>query len=229
VAAVDVKEEPGRCGAGGVVQPDAPQNDTAARYLAGEMACLASTPGGGALVLGIADDGTRIGTGLELGGVPAGHAPAYRLADTAQTILAKRTAASRVPDHRRGTVLAWERARGRVSSTEVADLTGLSVPSSGALLTALEEVGQLAPGRKTKIGRRFFYIPCRFELGRHGDDRALMLSNLRVRWMAAARTALRGGRTMARHDKLDGQTRHPTPPQAKRLARTRPPDGSHDN
>lgn len=92
-------------------------------------------------------------------GVPAGHPPAYRLSDTAQTILAKRTAASRVPDHRREMVLEWARARGRASSTEVSDLTGLSVPSSGALLTVLEEEGHLAPGRETKIGRGFFYVP----------------------------------------------------------------------
>ena len=94
-----------------------------------------------------------------LNGVPAGHPPAYRLSDPAQAILATRTTASRVPDHRREMVLAWARARGRVSSTEVSDLTGLSVPSSGALLTALEGDGRLAPGRGTKLGRGFFYIP----------------------------------------------------------------------
>lgn len=92
-------------------------------------------------------------------GVPAGHPPAYRLSDTALAILAIRTAASRVPDHRREVVLAWARARGRVSSTEVADLTGLSVPSSGALLTSMAEDGVLAPGRENKLGRGFFYIP----------------------------------------------------------------------
>ncbi|KAA0232233.1 MAG: hypothetical protein JJLCMIEE_02805 [Acidimicrobiales bacterium] len=94
-----------------------------------------------------------------LDGVPAGHPPAYRLSDPAQAILATRTAASRVPDRRREMVLAWARARGRVSTTEVSDLTGLSVPSSGALLTALEEDGHLAPGRETRLGRGFFYIP----------------------------------------------------------------------
>jgi ATP-dependent DNA helicase RecG len=83
----------------------------------------------------------------------------YRLSDTAQAKLANRTAAVRVPDRRREMVLAWARARGRVSSTEVSDLTGLSVPSSGTLLTGLEEDGLLAPGRKTKLGRGFFYIP----------------------------------------------------------------------
>lgn len=92
-------------------------------------------------------------------GVPAGHPAAYRLSDTALAILATRTTALRVPDRRRETVSAWARTRGRVSSTEVADLTGLSVPSAGALLTSLESDGLLAPGRQPKLGRGFFYIP----------------------------------------------------------------------
>jgi ATP-dependent DNA helicase RecG len=61
VAAVDVKEEPGRRGPGGAVQPGGRENESAARYLAGEMACFANTPAGGALILGVADDGARIG------------------------------------------------------------------------------------------------------------------------------------------------------------------------
>ncbi len=62
---VDVKEEPGRRGAGGRVEPGAEESEEAARYLAEEMACFANTPGGGAIILGIADDGTRIGTSLQ--------------------------------------------------------------------------------------------------------------------------------------------------------------------
>jgi ATP-dependent DNA helicase RecG len=64
-AQVDVKEEPGRRGPGGSVLPGQPENEEAARYLAGEMACFANTPGGGAIILGVADDGQRIGTALE--------------------------------------------------------------------------------------------------------------------------------------------------------------------
>lgn len=94
-----------------------------------------------------------------LDGVPAGHPPAHRLSDRALAILATRTMASRAPDRRRETAVAWARARGRVSSTEVADLTGLSVPWSGTLLTGLEEEGLLAPGRENRLGRGFFYIP----------------------------------------------------------------------
>lgn len=63
-AQVDVKEEPGRRGRGGAIAPGNSENDAAAQYLAGEMACLANTPGGGAIILGIADDGARVGTEL---------------------------------------------------------------------------------------------------------------------------------------------------------------------
>jgi len=62
---VDIKEEPGRRGPGGVIMPPQSENDAAAKYLAGEMACLANTPGGGAIVVGVADDGQRIGTRLD--------------------------------------------------------------------------------------------------------------------------------------------------------------------
>lgn len=62
---VDVKEEPARRTATGTInQPDR-ENEEAAGYLAGEMACMANTAGGGAIILGVADDGTRIGTGLD--------------------------------------------------------------------------------------------------------------------------------------------------------------------
>ena len=52
VERVDVKEEPGRRGAGGAVSPGKRENEQAASYLAEEMACMANTPGGGALIVG---------------------------------------------------------------------------------------------------------------------------------------------------------------------------------
>lgn len=64
---VDVKEEPGRRGPGGVVADGNAENESAATYLAEEMACFANTPGGGAIILGIADDGTQVGTQLDPG------------------------------------------------------------------------------------------------------------------------------------------------------------------
>lgn len=108
-------------------------------------------------IAGVRVDGEPLITPID--GVPAGHPPAYRLGDTALGKLTKRTATLRAADRRREVVLAWARARRRVSSTEVADLTGLSVPSAGALLTALEQDGLLAQGRENKLGRGFFYVP----------------------------------------------------------------------
>ena len=64
-AQVDIKEEPGRRGPAGVILPGATKNEEAAKYLAAEMACFANTPGGGALILGVADKGERIGTEID--------------------------------------------------------------------------------------------------------------------------------------------------------------------
>lgn len=63
---VDLKEEAGRRGPGGALMPPAPQNIQAATHLSDEVACMANTPGGGALVVGVRDaDGDLIGTGLD--------------------------------------------------------------------------------------------------------------------------------------------------------------------
>ena len=65
-ANVDFKEEAGRRGAGGVIEPGRPQNDSAAEHLASDVACMANTPGGGALILGVDDrSGAVIGTALD--------------------------------------------------------------------------------------------------------------------------------------------------------------------
>ncbi len=62
---IDIKEEPGRRAGDGSVAPGEQHNEEAAVYLAGEMACMANTPGGGAVVVGVADDGIHIGTELD--------------------------------------------------------------------------------------------------------------------------------------------------------------------
>ena len=61
VERVDFKEEAGRRGPGGSVLPGQARDIHVADKLADEVACLANTPGGGALVVGVADDGTVIG------------------------------------------------------------------------------------------------------------------------------------------------------------------------
>lgn len=64
--AVDFKEEAGRRGSGGVLLEGQPQNLAAADALAKEVTCLANTPGGGALVVGVEDStGALLGTELD--------------------------------------------------------------------------------------------------------------------------------------------------------------------
>ena len=61
----DFKEEAGRRGPGGELLPGDAHNEQAARALAGEVACMANSPDGGALVIGIADDGTPVGAAMD--------------------------------------------------------------------------------------------------------------------------------------------------------------------
>lgn len=64
--AVDFKEEAGRRGRGGVLLAAEPRNLAAADSLADEVACMANSPGGGALVVGVEDaTGSLLGTALD--------------------------------------------------------------------------------------------------------------------------------------------------------------------
>lgn len=62
---VDLKEEAGRRDRAGRIQPGSADNGDAAYKLAGEAACMANTPGGGALIVGVANDGTLVGADLD--------------------------------------------------------------------------------------------------------------------------------------------------------------------
>lgn len=92
-------------------------------------------------------------------GVPADQRDAYRLADPARRRLARRTKHLTTPEGRKAQLVDWAIARQRISSTEAADLTGLSIPYAGSVLTSMEEEGILKPGRESKIGRGFYYVP----------------------------------------------------------------------
>lgn len=64
---IDLKEEAGCRGMGGELQASVPENEAAAKALAAECTCMANTPGGGALIVGVSDvDGTVIGTKLDI-------------------------------------------------------------------------------------------------------------------------------------------------------------------
>lgn len=106
--------------------------------------------------------GVRIDGGaviMRIGGVPPDRPPAYRFTDAARARLAGRIGHLSTPIGRTAMILAWANARGRVSTTEVADMTGVSVPYAGTLLTALEEDGFLDRGRANRRGRGFYYVP----------------------------------------------------------------------
>ena len=92
-------------------------------------------------------------------GVPAHQRDAYRLSDATRRKLAHRLAPMRTPEGREALILHWSRARGRLSSTEIADLTGLSNVYAGKLLIALAEDGHLQGSRPRRIGRGYYYVP----------------------------------------------------------------------
>ena len=92
-------------------------------------------------------------------GVPPDHPPAYRLSDHCLNVLAHRLGPNRTPDRRESVILDWARSRGRASSTEVADLTGITVVYAGKLLASLADNGILAGSRPKRIGRGFHYLP----------------------------------------------------------------------
>ncbi|PZF79577.1 ATP-binding protein [Jiangella anatolica] len=94
----------------------------------------------------------------EVAGVPAGEPTAWRLSDLAGEWLSYRLR-YRQGEARQRMILDWARARGRVSSTEVADLAGVAQNYAGKLLTELERQGYLEPGRANRSGRGFFYRP----------------------------------------------------------------------
>ena len=61
---VDLKEEAGRR-QGPRILPPVREDEATAKALAGEAVCMANTERGGVLVVGVSDDGTLIGTGLD--------------------------------------------------------------------------------------------------------------------------------------------------------------------
>jgi ATP-dependent DNA helicase RecG len=95
---------------------------------------------------------------LRIRGVPAGEPEAYRLSDAVRERIKGNIPYADGQAARQTLVLEWARARGRVSSTEITDITGLSVTHVGNLLSSLEAEGVLRPGRENRRGRGFYYV-----------------------------------------------------------------------
>ncbi|HMQ38392.1 MAG TPA: DUF5635 domain-containing protein [Micropruina sp.] len=84
---VDIKEEAGRRGTGGLLLPGGRESTTAADQLANEVAAMANTPGGGALIIGIEDKtGDLLGTDLDIEWL---RQQIYRRIDLAPDIIAR--------------------------------------------------------------------------------------------------------------------------------------------
>ena len=96
---------------------------------------------------------------VEVKGVPADHAAAYRLSNASQTRLAHRLQRFSTPAGRDAMFVAWAQARGRISSTEAADLADITPGYANQRLSALAGDGDIAPSRENRTGRGFHYVP----------------------------------------------------------------------
>ena len=92
-------------------------------------------------------------------GSPLADQRAYRFSKEARRILARSTKRLAQPSSRGAILIAWAQHRGRISTTEAASLLGLSSQACGSILRVLEDEGALEPGRSTRLGRGFFYVP----------------------------------------------------------------------
>lgn len=119
---VDVKEEPGRRGAGGRLLPASRTNTKAADQLADEVAAMANTPGGGALIIGIEDrTGDLLGTDLDAEWL---RLEVYRRIDVAPEVEVRSERGFRllvvyVPEAREPVEDTGDRVRWRVGSASV--------------------------------------------------------------------------------------------------------------
>lgn len=98
----------------------------------------------------------------EVAGVPADGDPAWRLSAHAVAVLTaadRATGQRRRPPSRSDIATDWARHRGRISTTELGSIVGASPTNVGGVLKDLERAGVLAPGRDTRRGAGFFYVP----------------------------------------------------------------------
>lgn len=98
----------------------------------------------------------------EVEGVPAGGSTAWRLSLAAHQALVAADAEAghrRKPVTRAQVALSWASARGRISTTELASIVGAHATNVGGVLKSLESDGLLMPGRQSRRGPGFFYVP----------------------------------------------------------------------
>ena len=97
-----------------------------------------------------------------VGGVPATAEPAWQFTADAVGVLRAHEAehgAARQRPGRAEIARTWALGRGRISSTELGSLLRASPTNVQGVLKSLERDGVLAPGRATRRGAGFFYVP----------------------------------------------------------------------
>lgn len=95
-------------------------------------------------------------------GVPAGAIAAWQVTEAAMVALRRRYEDAGTPrgiPARASVATSWANGRGRISSTELASLVGAHSTNVQSVLKGLEDDGVLAPGRESRRGRGFFYVP----------------------------------------------------------------------
>ncbi len=92
-------------------------------------------------------------------GAPDHPSLAYRGSDKTREKLNHRLRRFDTYDSREAFILEWARARNRVSSTEISDLTGITPSYASRLLTDLAERDLLVGNRPQKKGRGYHYLP----------------------------------------------------------------------
>lgn len=95
-----------------------------------------------------------------IAGSPDGTDPVWRLSRTSADLLRQldeQVNRNRVWPSRERVAASYAKARGRISSTELASLVGAYASNVGAVLKRLEEDGLLAPSRASRRGTDFYY------------------------------------------------------------------------
>ena len=92
-------------------------------------------------------------------GSPDGRPPALRLSDDVRRHFRGKLRRLATRTGRESVILDFARARGRVSSTEAADLAGVTASHAAQMLAALAAAGHLVGSRANRRGRGFHYIP----------------------------------------------------------------------
>ncbi len=94
---------------------------------------------------------------LRVDGVPTEAPPAWRPSDEVRTLTSTRTARVVKASSRPQVAMSWARSRGRISSTELADISATQINHAGKILKDLRDDGLLAGSSESGGGRGFHY------------------------------------------------------------------------